>query len=73
MNFEDEWHGSCHVLNQISNSIPVICCMGALFRGTFSEKRVFFACTPEADVIFAYFCKNSAKVLCNSFTQLGLQ
>ena len=39
----------------------------------FQKKEYFFACTPEVDVIFAYFCKNSAKVLCNSFTQLGLQ
>ena len=38
-NFEDEWLGRCHVLNQISNSIPVIWCMGAFFRGTFSESK----------------------------------
>ena len=46
-----------------------VCFLGAHFQ----KKEYFFACIPEADVIFAYFCKNSAKVLCNSFTQLGLQ
>ena len=60
MNFEDEWHGSCHVLNQISDSIPVICCMGALFRGTFSGKRVFFLLALPKQMSFLLI---SAKIL----------